>query len=220
MKKIISFFKSLFHKQSTTSNTVSANPSFFQDLQDRLIYAAIRSDLDRSDYSNLVNSRSPSDLYHFIIGNFVMLCQYHVITTSLIEEFYTFFRPHNIHANEITIDGYLLVDGDNMGSAYGATTAVAIHNGELQGLGASKCFGFNNAILNVSYHSYAEGHDNTKMNLYGKSAGKAFNHTKTHAWDKCTLDVYDDSETTVCGKLTNITSHSSNARLLEYDMTN
>jgi hypothetical protein len=202
MKTIINFIISLFTSRTTINPTEYSTPAMRSVLQNILYSRIIRTFHDSSICPQLEKPVSSKVLEEYIKNHFVMLCHNRILDSVLIDEFSLFFTSINVSANSTMFNGYLLVDGHNVGCAYENTVAVAVQHGELIGTGYSQLFGFHHADVKAEYKSYAECWDKSSLALFGESKGHVWDKSTAFAWDKTHISGHDDATIVALGNST------------------
>lgn len=200
-KSIFSFISHIICGKNTTTSKLS-DSQILSVLQHTLAQKITCTFQDSKMAEPILSLRTGKDLEYYIKNYFVAFCHFGIISSSLIEEFASFFRAVNIHANTCVIDGYLLVDDHNLGTAYGDSTGVAIQNGEIIGEGRTKLHGYNYSTVSANYKSHAECWDKSSLHLYGHATGEAWDNVIAYAWDDSHIIGHDVVEITALGNST------------------
>jgi hypothetical protein len=104
--------------------------------------------------------------------------------------------------------GFLLVDGNNCGTAYGDVVAVAVQSGKIYGCGKSISYGFDHAEIDLQEDlAYGEVHDDATLRAYAASNGRAYDRTKVFAMDDSYVETHGCDVEVVARTMQNFLLH-------------
>jgi hypothetical protein len=216
MKTIIAFIKYVLAFRAPKS-VASTEDLVFLMLKAELSSNAAGAFGDGIFHSEVYYAKNLKELGKGLQKYFKRYAQWGVITSKLISEYPNFFHSNHIYANQMAPQGYLLVDGDNYGTAYGNTLAVAIEHGKVYGCGNSMSYGFDYSELEIQDSTaYGESNDNCCLSLFASAKGKAYGHSHAYTWDYSHVDAYNQTKVAPTKNSTyNLLEHSSLLDIVE-----
>lgn len=138
------------------------------------------------------NSKTFTSLMDAIKGDFWFLCRHDILTEDLFKAYGQEFADANIHYNENTTSGYLLVV-DDWADAYGSTKVVAKKRSHVTARDNSEVFAFDNTSINAKDNSKVIADDQTIVRAWAVDSVKAMGHSEVYADGHTRVWAFDEA---------------------------